>query len=96
MEGHRRVQNGKRSGGGTCDGTEHAWMGKDNEVTEMVPMIVHVERYAISKGWRKKWACNQHACNVQDSSSMTPQKTVKSQNVRNVHQHPKHTHLPIP
>ena len=42
IEGCRRVRNGKRSGGGTCDGTERAWRGKDNEVTEMVPMIVHV------------------------------------------------------
>ena len=41
IEGRRRVRKEKRSGGSTCDGTERAWMGKDNEVTEMVPMIVH-------------------------------------------------------
>ena len=46
-------------------------MGKDNEVTEMVPMIVHMWRYMISKERKKKWGHNQHACNVQDDLSVT-------------------------
>ena len=71
IEGRRRVQKEKRSGGGTGDDTECAWMGKDNEVTEMVPMIVHVMRYVISKEQKKKWGRNQHAYNVQGSPSMT-------------------------
>ena len=32
----------KRSDGGTRNGTECAWMGKDNKVMEMVPVIVHM------------------------------------------------------
>ena len=42
IEGRRRVWKEKRSGGGTCDGTEHAWMGKDNEGVERVLMLVHM------------------------------------------------------
>ena len=44
----------KQSDDGTGDCTECAWMGKDNEVTEMVPMIVHMWRYTISKERKKK------------------------------------------
>ena len=46
-------------------------MGKDNEGTEMVPMIVHVMCYVISKEQKKKWGRNRHACNVQGSPSVT-------------------------
>ena len=48
----------KQSDDGTGDRTERVWMGKDNEVTEMVPMIVHMWHYVISKGWKKKWVRN--------------------------------------
>ena len=37
----------------------------------MVPVIVHVGRYAISKEKKKKWGHNQHVCNVQDDPSVT-------------------------
>ena len=33
-------------------------MGKDNEVMEMVPVIVYMWRYAISKERKKKWSRN--------------------------------------
>ena len=42
IKDRRRVRKEKWSGGGTCDGTECTWMGKDNEVTVFVPLIVHV------------------------------------------------------
>ena len=42
MEDHGNVWKGKRSDDGICDGTECAWMGKDNKRMEMVPMIVHM------------------------------------------------------
>ena len=71
IEGCRSGQKKRQSGGGTCDGTECVWMGKDNEVTEMVPVIVHVWRYTISKKRKKKWVRNQHMCNVQDNLSVT-------------------------
>ena len=71
IEGRRREQKETRLDDGTCDGTERAWMGKDNERVEMVPVIVHMWRYAISKGRRKKWGRNRHACNIQDGPSVT-------------------------
>ena len=46
-------------------------MGKDNKRAEMVPVIVHMERYVISKEQKKKWGLNRHACNVQDDPSVT-------------------------
>ena len=53
IEGRRRGWKEKRSDDGTCDGTECAWMGKDNEGVEMVLMIVHIWHYAINKKGRK-------------------------------------------
>ena len=58
IEGRRRVKKEKWSDGGTCDGTERTWMGKDNKGMEMVPMIVHVMCYAISRERKKKWGRN--------------------------------------
>ena len=71
MEGYGNVWKGRQSGGGTCDGTEHTWKGKDNEGVEMVLMIVHMQRYVISEGQKKKWDRNQHVFNVQGDPSMT-------------------------
>ena len=42
IKGHGSVWKEKQSDDGTCDGTERVWMGKDNEVTEMVLMLVHM------------------------------------------------------
>ena len=42
IEGRRNERKERRSDDRTGDGTECAWMGKDNEVTEMVPVIVHM------------------------------------------------------
>ena len=61
----------KESDDSTGDRTERAWVGKDNEGTEMVPMIVHVMRYVISKEQKKKWGRNWHVCNVQGSPPVT-------------------------
>ena len=71
IEGHRREQKEKQSDDGTCDSTERAWKGKDNEVMEMVPMIVHMWRYTRSKEREEKWGRNRHVCNIQDGPSMT-------------------------
>ena len=54
IEGCRNVRKEKRSGGSTCDGTERARVGKEVKETGMVPMIVHVMRYVISKERKKK------------------------------------------
>ena len=54
IEGDRNVWKEKRSGGGTCDGTERALVGKDIEEMEMVPRIVHVMRYVINEKWKEK------------------------------------------
>ena len=42
IEGHGIVWKDKWSDEGAGDGTECAWVGKDNEVMEMVLMIVHM------------------------------------------------------
>ena len=72
IEGSRSKWKEKQSDDGTGDRTELAWVGKDNKGVEMVPMIVHMERYVISKEWKKRWGCKRHACNVQDDLSVTP------------------------
>ena len=46
-------------------------MGKDNEGMEMVPVIVHMWHYAISKERKKKWGRNRHVSNIQDGPSVT-------------------------
>ena len=48
-------------------------MGKDKEEVETVPMVVHMERYVISKEWKKRWVVNDTHVNVQDDPSVTPE-----------------------
>ena len=54
IEDRRKVWKEKRSYSSTCDGTERAWVGKEVEETGMVPMLVHVMRYVVSKEQKRK------------------------------------------
>ena len=65
-------------------------MGKDNEGVKMAPMIVHVECYVISKGWKKKWGRDRHMCNVQDDPSVTDHLDIISRS------HPWHCNIELP
>ena len=58
IEDHGNRWKEKGSDDGTGDCTKHTWEGRDNEVTEMVPMIVHMWHYVISKERKKKWGHN--------------------------------------
>ena len=71
IKGHGNRWKGKQSDDGTGDHTRCMWEGKDNEVMEMIPMIVHVWCFVISKEWKKKWVCNQHVYIIQSSLSVT-------------------------
>ena len=55
IKGHGSEQKDRGSDDGTGDCIEHMWEGRDNKVMEMVPMIVHMWCYMISKEREKKW-----------------------------------------